>query len=404
MEVKKILFINYSYGLGSTGNLINEIESRFDSKEFCAIKACKKTNLICNKKSVLVLGNSIENILNGFFSRLTGLQGYGAVSSTRKLIEYIKKEKPDLIHMHNLHGNYLNCGMLFGFLGKQQIPVIYTLHDCWAFTGNCSHYVLNLCTKWQNGMECRECSYIRKYPPSWFLDRAHKMYLDKKIWYEQVKGRIMFVAVSDWLLHETKKSMLAEYPAMRIYNWVDTEIYKPYSDSKIQSLKKKMGKKRYYFSAASIWNKDKGLYDLYQFVEMLDDDTCMMLAGECHDKISSSKIRYLGNVSDKHDMATYYNMADVYINLSVEETFGLTTAEAMACGTPSIVINATANPEIIGSCGAVIDHFDISILKKAIDKIMSDTDLKKKCRKRALSMFSIKEADQYINLYRKCMH
>ena len=128
-----------------------------------------------------------------------------------------------------------------------------------------------------------------------------------------------------------------------------------------------------------------------------------MLAGVCHDKISSNKIIYLGNVSDKHKMAVYYNVADVYINLSVEETFGLTTAEAMACGTPSIVMNATANPEIAGSCGAVIDQFDITMMKNTIEKLLSDTELKKKCRERALSMFTIREADQYISLYRKCV-
>lgn len=404
MEVKKILFVNYSYALGSTGNLIKELQERLDPKEFYSVTVCKKIHpFYQDRKNILIPGNRIEYLFEGLMSRLTGLQGYGAVSATKKLIKYIKKEKPDIIHLHNLHGNYLNCGMLFDFLGKYNVPVIYTLHDCWAFTGNCSYYTIHLCKNWNNGMECRRCRYIKKYPPSWFFDRAHKMYLDKERWYDQIKEKIEFVTVSDWLLNEAKRSMIARYPVRRIYNWIDTEIFKPFSDRKIKAWKQKIGKKRCFFSAASIWSRDKGLYRLYELADALDDNDCIMLAGVCHDKISSNKIIYLGNVSDKHKMAVYYNVADVYINLSVEETFGLTTAEAMACGTPSIVMNATANPEIAGSCGAVIDQFDITMMKNTIEKLLSDTELKKKCRERALSMFTIREADQYISLYRKCV-
>lgn len=368
----KVLFINYSYGIGSTGRLISELESVMDNAKYKVLVACKKTNV--SKPEIYLIGNKVTHLAAGLYSRISGLQGYGCVVQTKKLVKWIKQEKPDIIHLHNLHGNYLNMRILFDFLKKYEGKIVWTLHDCWTFTGNCSYYEISQCTKWKNGKECNACPNIKKYPPSWFFDRAQKMYRDKRLWYDSLVKKINFVTVSEWLKSEAEQSMLLENGIIKtIHNWIDREVFKPRITENVKKIRKEFKKDILLFSAASDWMPDKGLNDIYELAELLDESIGIVLAGRCKDKRSYSNVFYVGE-KNKSEMADYYNAADIYLNLSVEETFGLTTAEALACGTPVIVRNSTANPEVAGEYGIKLNTFSPEMVISAIETIISNPD------------------------------
>ena len=365
----KVLFINYSYGIGSTGRLISELDEVMDKEKYEVLVACKKTSVF--RQGIYLIGNRATHLVAGLYSRVSGLQGYGCVGQTQKLIKWIKREKPNIIHLHNLHGNYLNMRILFDFLKEYKGKIVWTLHDCWTFTGNCSYYEISKCAKWKNGEECKECPNIKKYPPSWFFDRSHKIYKDKRSWYEGLVGKIRFVTVSEWLKGEAEQSMFKNGKIETIYNWVDRDVFLPRN---MEKIRQKFKKSTLLFSAASVWSSDKGLNDIYELAEHLDATTGIVLAGKCKDNKRNSDVFFVGELS-KSEMADYYNAADIYLNLSIEETFGLTTAEAISCGTPVIVMNSTANPEVAGECGIKLNKFSPRLVIDAIEAIKNNPEM-----------------------------
>lgn len=399
----KVLFINYSYGIGSTGRLITELEEKMDKDIYKVLVACKKTNKL--KSGVYLIGNKISHMVAGLYSRISGLQGYGCVLQTKKLVKWIDQEQPDIIHLHNLHGNYINMRILFDFLKEYRGKIVWTLHDCWSFTGNCSYYELSQCKKWMNGQECIKCPNIKKYPPSWFFDRSHKMFKDKSKWYDGVKERIMFVTVSEWLNKEVKKSILKNERVETIYNWVDRAVFKQGDEDEIKEIRKRFSKEVLLFAAASDWTADKGLNYIYKLAEKLDDSIGIIIAGKCRNKKNYSNIYFVGE-KNKKEMALYYNCADIYINLSIEETFGLTSAEALSCGKPVIGMNSSANPEVIGECGICLEKFTPELVVKEIKNIIENPDLfsQEKCQNWTEQMFTTKiGCNKYLQLYERIL-
>jgi len=396
----KVLFINYSYGMGSTGRMIEELDKKMSKDKYQVLVACKKSSVI--KQGVYLVGNRITHLVAGLYSRISGLQGYGCVMQTKKLINWIMGEQPDIIHLHNLHGNYVNMNIFFEFLKSYNGKVVWTLHDCWSFTGNCSHYLSAQCTKWKDGKECGKCPNIKKYPPSWFFDRSHKMFKDKQKWYEGLVEKIRFITVSEWLKVEAEKSLLLGKGKIEtIYNWVDREVFKPESGERVEKIRKKFGKEMLLFSAASDWMPDKGLNNIYELAEHLDESVGIMLAGKCRDRRAYSNVFYLGEKS-KVEMAAYYNAADIYLNLSLEETFGLTTAEALSCGTPVIVRDSSANPEVAGECGIKLKTFSPELMLEAIYKINNNPEVfsGEKCHNWTREHFEIeKNCEKYLAIY-----
>ncbi|MBQ8634121.1 MAG: glycosyltransferase, partial [Lachnospiraceae bacterium] len=380
--------------------LIAELEEKMSKDKYQVLVACKKSNVI--KQGVYLIGNRITHLMAGLYSRISGLQGYGCVMQTQKLIMWIKEEQPDIIHLQNLHGNYLNMNILFKYLKKYDGKIVWTLHDCWSFTGNCSHYVRTQCTKWKDGKECGKCPNIKKYPPSWFFDRSHKMFKGKQKWYEGLVEKIRFVTVSEWLKVEAEKSLLLGKGKIEtIYNWVDREVFKPENGERVKKIRDKFGKEMLLFSAASDWMLDKGLNDIYELAEHLDESVGIMLAGKCRNRKAYSNVFYLGEKS-KNEMADYYNAADIYLNLSLEETFGLTTAEALSCGTPVIVRESSANPEVAGECGIKLKDLSPELVLKAIYEIRKNPEMfsSEKCQSWVDKMF-IRNigCEKYLALY-----
>lgn len=362
----KVLLINSVSGYGSTGGICTDLAAVLnDQGHECYIAYGQLTT---EYKNSFKIGSIPENHIHNVCSRITGKQGYFTKNGTRKLISYIKEVNPDVIHLHNLHGNYLNLEILFNYLALANKPVVWTLHDCWAFTGKCAHYTDIGCYKWQT--HCNHCPQVNKYPPSIYFDRSDSMFDDKRKWFTSVKN-MTIVPVSNWLAGEVKQSFLSKYPNVPIYNWIDRTIFKPTT----LDIRKKFGigeNKFIILGVSAGWSaNDYKLQEFFRLSQLIAEDMQIVLVGG-KNKLESlpDNIIHIPYVSRKTELAAIYSMAGVYVHLSVEDTFGKVIAEAMSCGTPAIVYNSTACPEIIGEgCGYVVEKGDLDGIIRDICKI-----------------------------------
>jgi len=362
----KILQINTVCGFGSTGRTCTELADALKKQGHECYIAYGQ--LSTDYKDSYKIGSILENHIHNICSRITGKQGYFTKNGTKNLIKYIKTINPDVIHLRNLHGNYLNLEILFNYLALANKPVVWTLHDCWAYTGKCAHYTDIGCYKWQT--QCNHCPQVKKYPPSVYFDRSKVMFEDKKKWFNSVKN-MTIIPVSNWLAGEVKQSFFAKYPIVPIYNWIDQTIFKPTT----QNIRKKLGIDENTFvilgvSAEWISNNNK-LQDFIKLSQLITSDMQIVLVGGTKMKDSlPDNIIHIPYLKNTTELALIYSMADVYVHLSVEDTFGKVIAEAMSCGTPAIVYNSTACPEIIGErCGYVVEKGDIEEIFNRINSI-----------------------------------
>jgi glycosyltransferase involved in cell wall biosynthesis len=349
------------------------------------------------------IGSTVEKKLHGLLSRIFGTQAYFSKNGTRKLIKYIKNLKPDVVHLRNLHSNYINLKTLLAYLAQNDIPTVLTLHDCWFYTGKCCHYTIENCFKWQS--ECFDCPRIHYDNPSWFLDRTKKMYRDKKEWFGRIP-RLAVVGVSDWITNEAKKSFLASATIVtRIYNWIDLDVFKPVNND---NLRHNLGLENKFIilGVASGWSNAKGLDTFVELAEMIPQDMTIILVGAM--KVNMRLPVNIIHIQETHNvdqLVEYYSMADVLVNLSPEESFGKVTIEALACGTPAIVINSTANPELVGEgCGFIVEQDDINKVIEHIKDIRKrgKSSYKQQCIVYARDNFGINDRLQdYMKLYKQ---
>jgi putative colanic acid biosynthesis glycosyltransferase len=400
----KIFKINTVYGFGSTGRSVREIGEMLLLQGHDYYVAYGQ--LTCDFENSFKIGSKFENHIHNALSRITGKQGYYTKKGTNELINYIKVFDPDIIHLGNLHGNYLNFKILFNYLAIANKPVVWTLHDCWSFTGKCTHYTDIGCYKWQT--HCHHCPQVKKYPPSIFFDRSSKMFADKKKWFTSVKD-MTIITVSKWLEDEVKKSYLSTFPIVSIYNWVDHSVFRPQSGN----LKEKYGfdKNEFIILVVSAgWNKkDSKFKDLINLSKLIADDMKIVMVGKLIGKQKlPNNISYIPYIHDISTMAEIYSMADVYVHLSVEDTFGKVIAEALSCGTPSIVYNSTACPELIGKgCGFVVEKKNVTAIYAAIQQIKTDGKISysEKCRQYVQNNFDYSEnIEKIIQLYKSILN
>ncbi|MBC9785832.1 glycosyltransferase [Heliobacterium chlorum] len=361
----KVLHINAISGFRSTGRICVEIADYLNHNGHEGYIAYSYGLPYWNGYKI---GTKFEIKLHGLWSRVFGLQGYFSKNGTSKLIEYIKNLNPDVIHLHNLHGNFINLKMLFNYLAENDVATVLTLHDCWFYTGKCTHYTVDGCYKWQQG--CEQCSRLKKDNPSWFFDRTKIMYNDKKEWFKHIP-RLAVIGVSEWITKEARKSILSSAKIItRIYNWVDTGVYKPVDGT---GLRRKLGVENKFviLGVSSGWNHQKGLDHFIELSRRIPENMRIVLVGIISGANSlPSNIIHLNETHDVHELVEIYSSADLFLNLSLEETFGKVTAEALACGTPAVVIKSTASPEIIGGrCGYIIDKLDYTQLLKVMMKV-----------------------------------
>lgn len=314
------------------------------------------------------IGNPLSVYTDGVLTRLTDKAGHYSKGATEKLIKQIKEYDPDIIHLHNLHGYYINVPMLFDYLKEADKPVVWTLHDCWAYTGHCCYYSMTGCDKWKL-TGCSKCPQKKAYPASIFKDNSSKNFSEKNQMFHSVKN-LHLVCVSKWLDNELRASFLKDIPSRVIYNGIDTSVFKPCSGN--FRIKYDVGDKRIVLGVASTWDTRKGLADFIGLSEILDERYKIVLVG-LNDKQKASlpdNMIGIGRTDGPKELAEIYSASNVLFNASVEETFGLPNVESLACGTPVVAYNCTGIPETMTeNDGYIVEPHDLKTVALKIGEI-----------------------------------
>ena len=326
--------------------------------------------------------------------RLTGFNGCFSVFSTAALLRKLDKLQPDLLHLHNLHNCYINLPMLFRYIKKRRLRVVWTLHDCWAFTGHCPHFDGIGCEKWQTG--CESCPQYRCYPKS-LVDRSGFMYRRKKKWFSGVEN-LTLVTPSAWLAELAGRSFLGDYPIRVIPNGIDLSVFHPAGNKKEQWKDKFV-----ILGVAAVWAEAKGLDIFAELAKRLKDRFQIALVGtdEAVDRKLPGNIVSIHRTADPHELAELYTAADLFVNPTRQDNFPTVNLEALACGTPVLTFRTGGSPEAIDAdCGMVVEKDDIDALERAIRSIAEKRPFApENCIRRAQEFAADHQFEKYVKLY-----
>lgn len=392
----RVLFINETCGRGSHGKICTDLLDILHSQGEEGMIAYGRSDVPEEYASYAFrVGTKLDIYLHVIGSRFFDNTGEYSKNATKKLVQQIWQYNPDIIHLHNIHGYYIHVGVLFDFLSKCNKPVIWTLHDSWGYTGHCTCSDYIGCDRWQTG--CFHCPQKRNYPASYLFDRSKRNYQIKKKRFTSVKN-LRLVTPSEWLKSEVKRSFLGRYDVTVIRSGIDLGIFHPTSNTFRQ--KHQLDNKIVLLSVANAWSQRKGLDILRELALQLGDRYQIVMVGDLHGESVPVGVMYIEHTKNQQELAEIYSAADVYLNLSYEETQGLTTIEAMACGTPAIVSNRTAIPESVDeSCGIVVNPDRIQEIVGAINKarLLKPED----CVRHAAEYEKRKCFMRYIDLYKE---
>ena len=401
----RILQINTVAVNGSTGRIVEGIGKCAIQRGYESVVAFGRACHSESSSRMIRIGNEFDVIKHALLTRLLDRQGLESRRATKKLIADIDKSLPDIIHLHNIHGNYLHYPTLFKYIKARRIPVVWTLHDCWAMTGHCVHFTAVNCNKWKSA--CYQCPRLGSYPKSWFWDRSSSNYKCKKSSFTSVPY-MHIVTVSDWLKSVVQESFLSDFPVRTIHNGIDLSSFYPRETEDIIKDKYNLHGKYVILGVATGWSRENGLYKFMELSKRLPDSFAIVLVG-VDDSVKSilpKGITAINRTDSVDELAMLYSAADIFINGSFEETFGLVTAEALACGTPVIVYDSTACAEIVNpNVGYVVPVGDLERIidciyahkNKPADEIEQQS---KFCAEYAAAKFDrIAKFSEYVNLY-----
>lgn len=405
---RKVLQINITANWGSHGRIAEEIgQLAIQNGWESYIAYGRWANP--SKSHLVKIGNMWDESWHGLQSRLFDNHGLASKSVTRKLIHTIKDINPDIIHLHNIHGYYLNYPLLFDFLANFGVPVVWTLHDCWPMTGHCAYPSVFECDLWKTG--CHDCPAKNEYPQSLLRDNSKNNYRLKKKCFCDINS-LHIVTVSKWLEREVRDSFLSEYDIRCIYNGVDIDVFSP--QMSLDSLRIKhniTSSEKVVLGVASVWEKRKGLESFYKLREILSSRYRIILIGLSDNQLKHvpKGIDVVRRTEKLNQLAEYYSLADVFVNTSIAETFGLTTVEALACGTPCVVYNTTACPELLNEKnGGIVALGDVPAVAEAVKIICDNSDsikMRDSCRERAVAYFNkMDRYQEYWNLYQSLLN
>lgn len=393
----KVVQINSECGRGSTGKIAKAISEQLTDKgveNYILYSGNHHSNYPLGKQINSKLDLRVHQVLSRFF----GDQGFHSTFTTLRLVWQLKKINPDIIHLHNLHGYYLKLNILFKYLSECDAKIIWTLHDCWAFTGHCTHFTLCKCDKWKT--ICHNCPQYHEYPYSLFFDRSKALYNRKKRAFQSVKN-IIIVTPSKWLAKLAEHSFLRENEIRVINNGINLSVFKP-TETNFRQIRK-CKDKYIVLGVAAVWNHKKGLECFLKLAEKLNDMYQIVLVGtdEELDKLLPSKIISIHRTTNQVELAGLYTTADVFVNPTREEVFGLVNVEANACGTPVVTFHTGGCPETISDkSGIKIACDDLDALCEAIFSVCEHHIISRnECIRSAEKYDEKRKYEDYLLLY-----
>lgn len=386
--MKKLVQINVTAASGSHGMIAEEIGRLAKTEGWESWIAygrwAKKS-----ESQLIRIGSDYDVRIHGLQSRLLDNHGLASKSATRNLIKQLEEIQPDIIHLHNIHGYYLNYPILFDWLRRKDVKVVWTLHDCWPITGHCAHFMGIGCDKWRDG--CHDCKLRRAYPASILLDRSARNHRLKKEAFSTLGNRLTLVACSEGIAKYYRESFLQDYDLRVIHNGVDINVFRPSGADKRKMI----------LGIASTWTQSKGLDEFIKLRSLLPSDYEIQLIGLSNQQIRTlppgiSGMNRTANVEELVDM---YSRASAFVNPTFEDSFPTVNLEALACGTPVVTYRTGGSPEAIDEkTGIVVDRGDLQNLSKAI--IRAEELNPDNCRQRALEHFDKNDCfRKYIDLY-----
>ena len=367
----KILMINVVCGIRSTGRICTDLATALEAQGHDVKIAYGRETVPAEfQKYAVKIGSNFDVKMHGIKARLFDAAGFGSKRATKKLIKWVKEYDPDVIHLHNIHGYYINIEILFAYLKTCGKKIVWTLHDCWAFTGHSAYCDMVNCEKWING--CNHCPQIRIYPKS-FVDRSETNWLKKKKLLQNVPN-LTIVTPSQWLADLVKQSFLSDYKVSVIHNGIDTSVFKPTESN----FREKYGIKDKYIilGVSTAWSEMKGLSDYVNLAEALDESYQVVLVGVTAEqkKELPNKILTIERTNNIEELASIYSSSDLFVNLSYCENYPTVNLEAISCGTPVLTYKTGGSSEsALG--GVIVERGNLS---KVIEIIKSKPSMNEK--------------------------
>ena len=397
----KILQINATYRIGSTGEIIAGIAQVSAAAGFDTYYVCASLSEDQRNDHIFVMGNRLDHKIHALRSRILGKQGSGSLLATFNLLKWIDKICPDIIHLHNLHSNYINVPLLFHYIQKRGIETVITLHDCWFFTGKCCHFLYDGCNLWKSG--CGNCPRKRKEIPSYFFDRSSEDFREKR----KLIGENPYVHVvgcSQWLTACARESLLAERVEKTICNGIDLDIFKPYQTDVYENLHK--GGAFVILGMANKWLSEDGRETYNHVVKKLGPRMKLFLIGCTPKQLaenSNAHVFMSGFIKNRIELAKCFSSADVFVNVTKADSFPTVNIESIACGTPVITYDSGGSAEIVGwQTGEVVPYGNYEQLLQSIKRIQENgkQSYSRKCRQRAELLYNKNKTFlEYVELY-----
>lgn len=424
----KVLQINTVCGNGSVGRITVDISHALEREgEECLIAYGRKSAPA--DVNAWRFGTNLDMAFHVLHTFFRGEHGFASGKQTARLIDKIKAYDPDIIHLHNIHGFYLDVEQLFWYLKRAGKPVVWTLHDCWAFTGHCAYFDYAGCEKWKTA--CEKCPLYRSaYPYALFHDNSKNNFVrKKKMLAEHPVPGLVLVTPSRWLAALVKESFLKEYPVRVIHNGIDLDRFRPDPDTGVgfssgasnpengtvsqgdgtgpgAILREKLGLRGKFviLGVANMWEERKGYPYFVKLAALLGEGFQVILIGLDRKKLKNLPGNMIGlaRTDSVEELAAYYAMADVYINATLEDNFPTTNLEALACGTPVITFATGGSVESVDEgCGRIVPKGDLDGLKEAVLALKEHLPSPQACREKALQYDKYDRFREYVELYRE---
>lgn len=397
----KVLQINTVCGRGSTGRIATDLLKCLKEKGYFG-KIAYGIGPMLNAESseTIKIDTKLEYYVHNLFSRFTDKEGCYSIYATKRLIGQIEEYKPDIIHLHNIHGHYINYKILFNYLKKAKMPVVWTFHDCWSFTGHCSHFTMAKCEQWKN--HCSYCSQLRCYPECYTKGNVKSNFTNKMQSFTGLDN-LVIVTPSKWLAGLVKESFLKEYPVRVINNGIDLTKFQPKNGDQFRNKYNLKGK-TVILGVASEWSERKGYSDFIKLSSEISANQKIVMVGVSDRQVEElpNSIIAIKKTNSVEELAEIYSAADVFLNFTYEDNFPTVNLEAMACGTPVITYKTGGSVEpITEETGFIIDQGDYMAALNLIGQArMLDRHI---VASHAMQYSSKDKFNDYISLYKELL-